>query len=418
MKTVYAFYAANRYWPDQEKLNKAYDDLRSRFKSEDVYLLTDGIELDVKGNCLVAVPMSGAVQAKILNDVSRFDSAVLYGAYIDGNGANETCDQMLRANAAPTLMDTWAVLHRTNNKVMLARNVKELEDKINVLEAYDFMKGANVLKIGETEPWVVSNAKNTKIYEERFGINIIKVKQDELIENYNACSKEQARKYYDYFVNQNIVCKEPSDEDLWNASKMAYCLVGLMNKYNAKACAIACFNLLKTGTTSCLGVSYINTETDMSVSCECDMDSAITMLFMRKLTKSNLWMANPALRSDGLINFSHCTGPICINDSRNYVLRNHHESQIGVSLEIDYPIDNVLTSVRISNEASDITVLKGKTVKGERLNCCRTQVYVKYEDLDSYLNTVLGCHQVFAFDDIEQKVKDLAKLFGLRIISD
>lgn len=416
MKTIYGFYAANRYWPDADKLNNAYKDLLSRFPGVEAYLLTDGVELEASGDCLVVVPMSGAVQAKILKDVVKFDKAILYGAYIDSNASEETCDQMIRGNAAPTLMDTWAVLHRTSNNVMIARNVEELNDKLNVLDAYFFVKGANVLKIGETEPWVVSNASSTDVYEKRFGVNIICVKQEELAELYNSCSKEDGKKYYDYFVSNASGCEEPSDEDLWNASKMAYSLVTLMDKYDAKACAIACFNLLKTGTTSCLGVSYLNDCTDKSVSCECDMDSAITMLLLRKLTKSNLWMANPALRSNGLINFSHCTGPIHMNGKCDYILRSHHESQIGVSLQIEYPINQVLTSVRISNEASQITVLKAHSTKGERLNCCRSQVYVDYEDKEKYLNTALGCHQIFAFDDIVQKVKDLANLFGLQVL--
>lgn len=414
MKTIYAFYAANRYWPDREALERAYSDLSSRLGDAETYLLTDGVNLEANGDVLVVTPMSGAVQAKILNDVSRFDKAILYGGYIDGNGDDKTVDQMVRANAAPTLMDTWGVLHRDKDKVMLARSIIDLKDKLDVLDAYFFVKGANVLKIGETEPWVVSNASDTSVYEKRFGINIIKVEQAELERRYLMTSNDDAKKYYDYFKNNASGCVEPSDEDLWNASRMAHALVELMKENDAKACAIACFNLLKTNTTSCLGVSYLNGCTDMSVSCECDMDSAITMMFMKKLTKSNLWMANPALRSDGLINFSHCTGPVDMNGSCSYVLRNHHESGIGVSLEVEYPKDQLVTSVRISNEASTITIQKGHTVDGPRLNCCRSQVYVKYDDLDKYLDTALGCHQVFAFDDVADKARKLAELFGLK----
>ena len=189
-----------------------------------------------------------------------------------------------------------------------------------------------------------------------------------------------------------------------------------MEKYEADACAIACFNLLKTGTNTCLGVSFVNNTPDKIAACECDMDSCLTMLLMKKLSRSNLWMANPALRSSGLVNFSHCTGACNMNGDCRYILRNHHESGIGVSLQIEYPLEETVTSVRVSNEARDITIQKGKTVKGERLNCCRTQIYVRYDDFDKYLNTALGCHQVFAFDDIADKVRDLAGLFGLNIL--
>lgn len=416
MKIVYAFYAADRYWPDREKLETAYKDLTGRLDAGNAHLLTDGIELDAKGDVLVVVPMSGAVQAKILKDARRFDKAVLYASYIDGNSDEENADRMLRANAAPTLMDTWAVLHREPGNVMLARNDRELADKLSVLEAYFFVKGARILKIGQTEPWVVSNAGSVSAYEERFGVTIIPVEQSEVEQRFQETTREEARKYHDDFGENACGYVEPTDEDLWEASRMAAALVSVMEKYKADACAIACFNLLKTGTNTCLGVSAVNDTSDKAAACECDMDSCLTMLLMKKLSRSNLWMANPALRSSGLVNFSHCTGALNMNGSCRYILRNHHESGIGVSLQIEYPPEETVTSVRISNEAKDITIQKGKTVKGERLNCCRTQIYVKYDDPDKYLETSLGCHQVFAFDDIANKVRDLAGLFGLHIL--
>ncbi len=416
MKTVYAFYAADRYWPDRENLEKAYNDLTGKLNAGDAYLLTDGVELEATGDVLVVVPMSGAVQARILKDARSFDKVVLYGSYIDGNAETETVDRLLRANAAPTLMDTWAVLHRESNDVMIARNLRELEDKLSVLEAYFFVRGARILKIGETEPWVVSNAGSVSAYEERFGVTIIPVEQREIEQRYYETTREEARKYHDDFGGNACGCEEPDDEDLWNASRMAAALVSVMGKYDADACAIACFNLLKTGTNTCLGVSFVNNTPDKIAACECDMDSCLTMLLMKKLSKSNLWMANPALRSSGLVNFSHCTGARNMNGNCQYILRSHHESGIGVSLQIDYPLEEIVTSVRVSNEAKDITINKGKTVKGERLNCCRTQVYVKYDDIDKYLETSLGCHQVFAFDDVADKVRNLAGLFGLNVL--
>ena len=33
-----------------------------------------------------------------------------------------------------------------------------------------------------------------------------------------------------------------------------------------------------------------------------------------------------------------------------------------------------------------------------------------------YLRTVLGCHQVFAFEDVEEKLLRLAALFGLDVL--
>ena len=418
MKVIYAFYSANRYWKDRNELLEAYDDLTSSLGDVESYLLFDEANIELPcADCLVAVPMSGAVQRRILNDVANYKCAILYGGYISGNASYKTTDLMAKYNSAPTLMDCWAVLRRERKDVLLATTKDDLKEKLEILDAYSYVKGANVLKIGETEPWVVSNAKNKETYENKFGVNIIEVPQQELADRYYAAKDSDAQKYIDFFTANTDGVEEPTNEDLVNACKMAYALEEMMNFYNAKSCAIACFNLLKTGTTACLGSSYINDCTDMSVSCEGDVDSAVTMLFTKHLTSSKLWMANPGIHPDKTINFSHCTGPInCLNYRNKAILRNHHESSIGVSLQIEYPLNTTVTAVRISNECNDITIQKGITVKGERENVCRSQMYVKLDDFDKYINTALGCHQVFAFEDITRKCRLLAELFDLNIL--
>ena len=419
MKTIYAFYAANRYWPDQEKLNLAFQMLTSRMNcAENAYLITDETPDTLpQGDCIVIVPMSGAVQKRILDAADHYRAAILYGAYISGNVSEEVSQEMMRANSAPTLMDTWAVLRRKKPQIMLALNDAELQEKLQLLEAYCHVNGATVLKIGQTEPWVVSNASDTKVYEDRFGVRIISVPQADLESLYLNTTREQAAYYYTWFTSHAQKCVEPTDDDLWNAARMAYALIALMEQYHARAAALACFNLLRTGTTACLGVSYVNNSTDMCVSCEGDMDSAITMLLMKKLTKFPLWMANPGIHPDGTINFSHCTSPVsCTGCPASYLLRNHHESGIGVSLQVSMPENCVITACRISNDVSDMTIHKGISVNGPYETACRTQMYIRFDDFDHYLETALGCHQVFAFEDISKPLHAIANMFGLRVL--
>ena len=114
--------------------------------------------------------------------------------------------------------------------------------------------------------------------------------------------------------------------------------------------AIACFNLLSLGTTSCLGVSYINDCTAQMAACEGDLDSAVTMLMMKRLTDTKPWMANPGLHPKGIVNFSHCTAPLAVDGRQDcpYILRSHHESGIGVSLQVEIPGSVRLTACRVS----------------------------------------------------------------------
>ena len=420
MKVQYAFYAAHRYWPREEELLAACANLAARLPfGEDYTICWDDRREPLRrsGDCLVVVPFSGGVQKLILEDAENNESAILYGAYVRGNAPDETARAMLRANAAPALMDTWAVLRRTHRGAALALNWDELDSALRVEAAWRYVRGAKILKIGETEPWVVSNASSSAVYEEKLGVHILPVPQDELARRYENTTTHDAQKYYDWFMGAANRVVEPNEEDLWNASRMACALVNLLEETNAAGAAVACFNLLKTGTNLCLGASYVNDQTERFFSCEGDMDSAVTMLLMKKLARSKLWMANPGLQPDRTVNFSHCTAPVCLmNAPLPVTLRSHHESGIGVSLQVNVPVDTTVTACRISDECGSMTIHRGLTVAGPYEAACRTQVHVRFKDFDHYIRTALGCHQVFAFDNISKEMKRLAERFSLKLL--
>ncbi len=122
MKIAYLFFAAHRYWSNDAELQAAYQTLSSVAKDAPHALITDAPDSPVipEADCIVAVPMSGAVQRIILNAAENASIFVLYGAYIRGNAPDVICTKMLYNNAAPALMDTWGVIRRTFPHAMLA----------------------------------------------------------------------------------------------------------------------------------------------------------------------------------------------------------------------------------------------------------------------------------------------------------
>ena len=419
MKTVFAFYAAARYWPEKEELDAAVREISRDLDPSGECgraLVFDGERegTDLSGDCLVIVPLSGAVQRRVLEDAAKFPHAVLYAAYIRGNASPGVCGGLLRTNAAPAVMDTWAVLRRTHRNAGIALDREELRKKLRIAEAYRYVKGAKILMIGETEPWVVSNAPDPAVYEERFGLRIVRAAQDELAKLFRETSDRDAEEVRGWFTSRAERIVEPTEEDIRAASRMARALVKLLDAYGAEGAAVACFDLLKTGTNMCLGASYVNDRTDRFVSCEGDMDSAVTMLLMKKLTGTKLWMANPGIQPDGTVNFSHCTAPIRIREETlPTVLRSHHESGIGVSLQVKIPAGTELTLCRISDGCGKISIHRAVSVEGPYETACRTQLCVRLDDFDHWLRTSLGCHQVFAFEDISSELAELGDMFGL-----
>ncbi len=421
MKTLVSFFAASRYWKDPSELQATFEELKSRLQSFAVpcELIVDGEGVDRLAaqakDTLVVVPMSGAVQKDILKAAEAFAGVVLYAGYVQGNAGEEASRLMVKYNAAPTLMDSWSVLRKRHPRALLALDGDQLHKKLRLLSAQEAVRGAKLLLVGEPEPWVISVSRNLEDYR-RLGIQVEQIPQQEVADLYAATTDAEGLPYFEKYTQGAKACQEPTEQDLRHAARMTAALRKTLARHQADGMAIACFNLLSLGTTSCLGVSYINDCTEQVAACEGDLDSAVTMLMLKRLTPTKTWMANPGLHPQGVINFSHCTAPLAVEGRGDcpFTLRNHHESGIGASLQVDIPTGLRLTACRISGVWGSYTVQNATAVAGPREECCRTQLYVQLDDFDQYVATALGCHQVFCFEDVAWEFAQLAQWMGLK----
>lgn len=417
MKAIIALFFATKYWQDKSEIEKVSGIISKSFALTETITVIDG-EVSVLDkykdhDTIIIVPCSGSVQPDIIKGSAGFKNKVIFAPYVEGNFDVATTNKILYANAAPTLMDVYSVLKRDED-IRLIKTTDRLKKYLKAAAAAEKLKNSRLAVIGETEPWVISSERDMGVYE-RFGIEIVRVPQKELAELYNTVEESDARYIYDYFKNGADKIEEPNDTDIQNAARMAHAMLKILGKYKCCGLAIACFDLItKTAINPCLGVSYINGQTPYFAGCEGDVDSAVTMLFMRTLTDQSPWMANPNLQKDNSINFVHCTAPI---GSNKYVLRNHHETGIGASLQVMYETGQDVVLLRYSGHLNTLSINKGKTVPGRYEPSCRTQVRVELQDFDKYINNVMGCHQVISFTDIAQEMEELAKSLGIRVIS-
>lgn len=423
MEVLLCGFASKRYWTDRAELERAFDLIRQAMGAlcTTCILADDEFDFDCIEDrhniVLIALPMSGAVQPKILDAAKGFYATYVYAGYVKGAFSDEICEKMLIHNAAPAVMDVYAVLKRTVSLTGLCVSQADLEKKIRVLLTYRKLRGSKLLLIGQTEPWVISSVRNWAQVKERFGIEVVQIGQAELQELYDATTAEESEEICRQWKDQAIDMIEPSIEDLYQASRFQAALMKLMKQYDAAGAALACFELLKTGTTSCLGVSAINCRTAYSVACEGDVDSAITMMVMKSLAQDSVWMANPNIQCDHTVNFVHCTAPTRVSGQNlPYILRNHHESGIGVSTQADLPKNVKMTACRISDNLSRMTVQNCIGLPGKYEPSCRTQLKIKFESFDKYIKSALGCHQVFVFEDIKEELLYFAELSGLTVL--
>lgn len=416
MKNTIAMFFSTKYWSNGEELKRVSRAITSEFGGEEVFVVVDGDLTEIlasdNGDTLIVIPCSGSVQPHIIRACEKFKNVIMFAGYVEGNFDNKITDQMLYCNAGPTLMDAYCVLKRSGN-IRLIKTKKQLEAYLFACKAAEKVRNAKIALIGETEPWVISASRDTELYYDRLGVRIEKLKQSELIELYNNTTFDEAKDIYEYYKNGAKDIVEPTEQDLVNTARMAKAMVTLLKLHQCDGMAIACFNLIaNTGVNPCIGVSYINGKTPYFAACEGDIDSAVTMLFIRALTKSDPFMANPSLQKNDHVNFAHCTAP---TEECDFVLRNHHETGVGVSLQVNYGIGKAMSLYRYSGVLNAITINKGISVEGKYEPNCRTQVCVEINDYKNYVDNALGCHQIMTFDDSTMLMSELANILGIEI---
>lgn len=417
MKSLILFFASSRYWPDETELARVYAALCARFPGENTLLVTDESALShlPENATAVLIPLSGGVQRLMLQAARRLSFSALYVSYAPETVGEEAAALCLARNAAPALMDCWGVLRRSG-RTILVRDEAALLRTLRVFAAAVRLRSAKLLHIGGVEPWVVSNAA-ADAYTRALGVEIKWVSQDEIAARFRETSNLEAMPYQAHFAQNARDVIEPCTNTQRLAARMSAALVKTLDAHKADGMALSCFRLLDEGVNCCLGVSYINEMTPCIASCEGDMDSALTMLMVKSLTGKAGFMANPALCAQDTVHFSHCTLPLDVCGAPlSYVLRSHHESGIGVSIQADIPAGLAVTACRYAGAENALTLSRGVTAPGAYRAACRTQTYVKLDDFDRYVDTALGCHQVLAFADIREEMQLLARVLDIRVL--
>ena len=424
LKIKAIIFANRRYWSQPEVLDQAFSAILANLNSrgiENVSLCTapDQVPQEPQDGVLLAVPISGAVQRWLLDTAAQYRQVLLLAAYVEGIFDARLTSQLLYANAAPTFAECWSQLRQHHPHARALITAGQLDKTLELYRAAKSVRNARIVSIGEMEPWVLSPSRDPHAYKQ-VGPDVVFLPQEELLSAYERTSEEAAKEIADRYWSNAQKVVEPSYDDMLQAGKLAAAIETVLKDNHADAAAIACFNLLDpAGTSSCIGVSDLNTANQTLIACEGDLDSALTMLMLKQVSDSNLWMANPAFHPDGSIFYSHCTAPTqtCQGCSLPYSLRNHHESGIGVSIQTELPVGRKVTIARYSSMNQALFVMLGESFEGAYKPVCRTQLNVRLEDPKFFLDNLLGCHQVIAFEDCKQEMVDLASILGIDVIT-
>ncbi|MFC1564784.1 hypothetical protein ACFL6G_07590 [candidate division KSB1 bacterium] len=409
-------FASPVYWKNKAELDSVRNELANRltgsafgeFISRDDVILVDSEEgldtLENTGVCDLAVfiPMSGGVQPWMLKLSERFDIIALANAYLPGRFIDENMSSRLLAlNAHPACTDLYANLKMRGKNIYWIFSLEELTHVVKAWQAVQRLKNARILKIGETEPWVINSCRDPEIFRNKLGVEVIPVESSELYDLIHNTSKGSSKEIADKWIKHSSELKDVGQNDVIDASRIIVGINKLVEKYNADGLSLACFSMIKDiDTTGCLALSYLNSSDHSIGACEGDLDAAVSLFLLKALDEDFVWMGNPVIYEDNSLDITHCTAAFrCCGADLKYSLLPHHESGRSVAVRVEIPEKKHVSMMRIGNDLDDIFIGKGTTNGYPGLQSCRTQTRIEVSSSKAVFENLMGTHLVICLND-------------------
>ncbi|KAF0093059.1 MAG: hypothetical protein E1N59_3188 [Puniceicoccaceae bacterium 5H] len=348
--------------------------------------------------CLV-VPLSGGVQPWMLRLSDTRDCLGLFAAYLPEAMPADLAGRLLHANAHPASTDFFASCRLKGKRINWLASLAEVADYAIAAQAATRLSRARLLKIGETEPWVINSCRSPQQILSRVHTEVIPLEREALYAVYHTVTDADAQDEADRWLAQapRLISVQPSD--ILKACRVTVAMRQLLASHEADGLSMACFSMIgDLDTTSCLALSALNDSANAIGACEGDLDAALTLFLLKSLGADFVWIANPIVHANNAVDLVHCTAPTCAcHQDLKFSLMRHHESGRGVSPEVVLPDAQVASIARISVNAQEMTCHTGWTERQRKLPACHTQIRLHVASSQAFLDTLLGTHQVLSY---------------------
>lgn len=368
------------------------------------------------------VPLSGGVQPWMCHVAEAVDHVALLHVYLEaGEGAHHDLPgRLMHRNAHPASTDFYAWMRQHKRSVHWIGKFTEAAEVVTAWQGVQRLRHARLLKIGETEPWVINSCRDPQRIADAVGTTIIPIELETLLDAARSVSDVEVRDLAAGWGGAADAMVNVAPRDISQACHVYAAMRQLLNEHDADGLSIACFAMIKAlDTTSCLAVSTLNDASQSLGACEGDLDAALTMTLLKALGADFVWIANPIIRPGGVVDLVHCTAPRCAcGQQLSYRLMRHHESGRGVAPEVDLPDRQRVTLTRIGADVTRLAVHGGVSERLNKLPACHTQLRVYLDDGRAFLDHLLGTHQVTSYGDFRRPLALAARFAGLDYLTD
>ncbi len=215
---------------------------------------------------------------------------------------------------------------------------------------------------------------------------------------------------------------EPNVQDTINCARSYVTAKRLLSEYKANALSMDCLGMVTAKlvpTPPCGAWSRLQDQ-GITAGCEADLHGATSLMLTSYLLDRPGYMNDPVPETaHNTLIVAHCTSGTRLNgfnkSAAPYILRNHSESALGVSMQVLWPEKQTVTLVRFTSP-KELLIDTGTVVRNidtPPAGGCRTSVELKMDNIDDSRD-VKGFHQVVTLGDHRHTLEQFCELYGIQ----
>jgi hypothetical protein len=292
-----------------------------------------------------------------------------------------------------------------------------VEDGLRMIRAKRMFEETRLL-------WIQGKARNETVLD-RLGVKVRAVPRDMFNELFAQMPESQEVKdVASTFRKHARKIIEPTWQDQLNCARAYTTAKRLLAEEKANALSMDCLGMVsdKLVPTPPCGAWSMLQDQGITAGCEADLHGATSMLLTSYLLDRPGYMNDPvAETAKNLLIVSHCTSGTRLDgfDKKPvpYILRDHSESSLGVSVQVLFPVNKPVSLIRF-RDTNELILDTGKVVSNVNTppaGGCRTSVEVAMDDVED-CRDVLGFHQVVTLGNHRRLVEGFCQLYGIRVV--
>lgn len=270
--------------------------------------------------------------------------------------------------------------------------------------------------------WIHSNKRNETVLD-RLGTKVRAIPRDTFNKLFDTApvTEEVRAVAADMRKNAHRVV-EPSETDCLNAARVYTTAKRLLADEKATALSMDCLGMVgsKLMPTPPCGAWMMLQDQGITAGCEADLHGATSLMLSSFLLGRPGYMNDPvAETAKNLLIAAHCVCGTKLDGFEEpaapYVLRSHSESDIGVAVQVLWPVGKPATLVRFTGPG-EVIVDTGKVVSNVETppaGGCRTSIELEMDDIED-VRDVRGFHQVVVLGNHKREVRSFCQLYGIQ----